>query len=103
MRLASGHAREGAPTSVRRSVDRPRLLWNFAGASCAVLKFLRDKSRAPAAILVGPLNTCGSLLPLTPAREQRLACLPGGSEHPPPRQERRHALDGSHSTFGIVK
>jgi len=29
----------------------------FCGRVCAVLTFLRDKSRAPAAILVGALNT----------------------------------------------
>jgi len=35
----------------------------FCAPVCAVLTFLRDKSRAPAAILFGALNTYGGILP----------------------------------------
>ena len=44
-------------TSVRRGVAESKVGLEFSGRVCAVLTFLRDKSRAPAAILVGVLNT----------------------------------------------
>src|SRR5439155_25377556 len=53
----------GSPRE-RRSADfSPQACWSakeameFCGRVCAVLTFLRDKSRAHAAILVGALNT----------------------------------------------
>jgi len=36
---------------------RAKKALEFCGRLCAVLTFLRDKSRAPAAILAGALNT----------------------------------------------
>jgi hypothetical protein len=43
-------------TSVRRALVSTAS-FEICGRVCAVLKFLRDKSRAPAAILVGAINT----------------------------------------------
>src|SRR2546425_11997839 len=52
-----------APRERRGADFTPQGCWRakealeFCGRVCAVLTFLRDKSRAPAAIVVGALNT----------------------------------------------